>query len=114
MPPEIRERIYEPFFTHREAGSAASAPQYDEIHLTGNPANHGHLLITDRKGNRLGYVRGMAVFEINHGSHHDHIVCLDCGRVEEFYDAEIEKRRAAAESGIPATLAAIQRAAEKS
>lgn len=38
---------------------------------------------------------GKAVFEINHGKHHDHLVCVTCGRVEEFYDAEIEKRQAA-------------------
>ncbi len=36
---------------------------------------------------------GMAVFEINHGSHHDHIVCVDCGQVEEFVDADIEARQ---------------------
>ena len=36
-----------------------------------------------------------AVFELNEGQHHDHLVCLQCGRVEEFYDAEIEKRQAA-------------------
>ncbi len=36
---------------------------------------------------------GMAVFELNHGTHHDHIVCLDCGRVEEFMDAGIEERQ---------------------
>ena len=36
---------------------------------------------------------GKAVFELNEGSHHDHIVCLDCGRVEEFQDDEIEKRQ---------------------
>lgn len=36
---------------------------------------------------------GRAVFEINHGKHHDHLVCVDCGRVEEFYDAEIEARQ---------------------
>jgi Fur family ferric uptake transcriptional regulator len=35
-----------------------------------------------------------AVYELSDGSHHDHLVCLDCGRVEEFYDAEIEKRQA--------------------
>src|ERR1700753_1668215 len=29
---------------------------------------------------------GMAVFELNHGAHPDHIVCLDCGKVEEFMD----------------------------
>jgi Fur family ferric uptake transcriptional regulator len=33
---------------------------------------------------------GMAVFELNQGSHHDHIVCVDCGRVEEFMDGGIE------------------------
>jgi Fur family ferric uptake transcriptional regulator len=38
---------------------------------------------------------GMAVFELNQGSHHDHIVCLDCGRVEEFVDAGIEDRQTA-------------------
>ena len=36
---------------------------------------------------------GKAVFELNEGSHHDHIVCLDCGRVEEFQDDDIEKRQ---------------------
>jgi Fur family transcriptional regulator, ferric uptake regulator len=33
------------------------------------------------------------VYELNEGQHHDHLVCLDCGRVEEFYDAEIEHRQ---------------------
>lgn len=37
---------------------------------------------------------GKAVFELNEGRHHDHLVCLTCGRVEEFYDPEIEKRQA--------------------
>src|ERR1700749_1247533 len=36
---------------------------------------------------------GMAVFEVNHGTHHDHIVCLACGRVEEFVDSGIEERQ---------------------
>lgn len=34
-----------------------------------------------------------AVFELNQGTHHDHLVCLQCGKVEEFYDPEIEKRQ---------------------
>lgn len=34
-----------------------------------------------------------AVFELNQGTHHDHLVCLQCGRVEEFYDPDIEKRQ---------------------
>jgi Fur family transcriptional regulator, ferric uptake regulator len=36
---------------------------------------------------------GRAVFELNEGSHHDHLVCLQCGRVEEFYDPDIEQRQ---------------------
>lgn len=36
---------------------------------------------------------GKAVFELNQGKHHDHMVCLDCGLVEEFYDPEIERRQ---------------------
>lgn len=44
---------------------------------------------------------GKAVFEINQGKHHDHLVCIDCGRVVEFYDPEIELRqnKIAAEHG---------------
>jgi Fur family transcriptional regulator, ferric uptake regulator len=34
-----------------------------------------------------------AVFELNRGGHHDHLVCMQCGRVEEFFDAEIERRQ---------------------
>lgn len=42
-----------------------------------------------------------AVFELNQGGHHDHIVCMQCGRVEEFCDEEIElrQRKAASERG---------------
>jgi len=42
---------------------------------------------------RSNFESGKAVFELNEGSHHDHLVCLQCGRVEEFYDDEIEKRQ---------------------
>jgi Fur family ferric uptake transcriptional regulator len=44
---------------------------------------------------RSNFESGKAVFELNEGTHHDHLVCLDCGRVEEFYDAEIEQRQRA-------------------
>ncbi len=44
---------------------------------------------------RSHFESGKAVYEINEGTHHDHLVCLDCGKVEEFYDAEIEKRQLA-------------------
>src|SRR5665811_160640 len=44
---------------------------------------------------------GKSVFELNQGTHHDHIVCLQCGHVEEFYDAAIEalQEKAASERG---------------
>ena len=42
---------------------------------------------------RQRFETGKAVFELNQGGHHDHLVCMQCGRVEEFYDAEIEKRQ---------------------
>jgi Fur family ferric uptake transcriptional regulator len=35
-----------------------------------------------------------AIFELNEQSHHDHIVCLQCGNVEEFQNPEIEKLQA--------------------
>jgi Fur family ferric uptake transcriptional regulator len=36
---------------------------------------------------------GKSVYELNQGKHHDHIVCLQCGHVEEFYDTAIESRQ---------------------
>ena len=42
---------------------------------------------------RHHFESGKAVFELKQGGHHDHIVCVECGHVEEFYDSEIEKRQ---------------------
>ena len=42
---------------------------------------------------RNHFETGKAVFELNQGHHHDHLVCLSCGRVEEFFDPEIEERQ---------------------
>jgi Fur family ferric uptake transcriptional regulator len=42
---------------------------------------------------RNHFETGKAVFELNEGAHHDHLVCLDCGKVEEFFDKEIEERQ---------------------
>ena len=42
---------------------------------------------------RSHFESGKAVFELNEGRHHDHFVCTSCGKVEEFFDAEIEKRQ---------------------
>lgn len=43
---------------------------------------------------RHHFESGKAVFELDQGTHHDHLVCIQCGHVEEFYDAEIERRQA--------------------
>ena len=42
---------------------------------------------------RSNFESGKSVFELNEGQHHDHLVCVDCGHVEEFFDAEIERRQ---------------------
>jgi Fur family transcriptional regulator, ferric uptake regulator len=42
---------------------------------------------------RNHFEAGKAVFELNEGKHHDHLVCVSCGRVEEFFDPEIERRQ---------------------
>ena len=42
---------------------------------------------------RQHFETGKAVFELNQGGHHDHLVCLQCGRVEEFYDPDIGRRQ---------------------
>lgn len=42
---------------------------------------------------RHNFEGGRSVFEINQGSHHDHMVCVECGKVFEFYDNAIEDRQ---------------------
>lgn len=44
---------------------------------------------------RSNFESGKSVFELNQGQHHDHLVCLTCGRVEEFFDPAIEARQRA-------------------
>jgi Fur family ferric uptake transcriptional regulator len=44
---------------------------------------------------RSHFESGKSVFELNEGQHHDHLVCLTCGRVEEFFDPDIESRQRA-------------------
>jgi len=44
---------------------------------------------------RHNFEGGHSVFEINAGEHHDHLVCINCGIVEEFFDGIIEQRQQA-------------------
>jgi len=42
---------------------------------------------------RHNFEGGYSVFELSQGEHHDHLVCVKCGRVEEFIDEIIEQRQ---------------------
>ncbi len=44
---------------------------------------------------RHSFEGGYNVFELRHEEHHDHLVCIECGRVEEFVDPLIETRQMA-------------------
>lgn len=44
---------------------------------------------------RHNFAEGHSVFELDHGMHHDHLVCVKCGTVEEFMDRVIEERQKA-------------------
>lgn len=44
---------------------------------------------------RRNFDGNQAVFELNRGGHHDHLICTRCGRIVEFVDPKIEQRRAA-------------------
>ncbi|MBP6901417.1 MAG: ferric iron uptake transcriptional regulator [Burkholderiaceae bacterium] len=54
---------------------------------------------------RRQFDTGAAVYELDEGGHHDHLVCVACGRVDEFHDPAIEARQAelAAERGFALT-----------
>ncbi|MGH8271305.1 MAG: ferric iron uptake transcriptional regulator [Gammaproteobacteria bacterium] len=49
---------------------------------------------------RLHFEGGHSSFELDSGKHHDHIVCVVCGRVDEFVDDVIEERQAAIAKGL--------------
>jgi len=44
---------------------------------------------------RHHFESGHSVFEVNEGKHHDHMLCVKCGRIEEFVDEVIEERQRA-------------------
>ena len=64
---------------------------------------------------RHHFESGKAVFELNEGRHHDHIVCMQCGRVEEFDTPESRngrsRWRASADSRSPSTRCTSMRSA---
>ena len=54
--------------------------------------------------NRNHFEVGKAVYELREDQHHDHMVCVSCGRGEEFLDAEIERRQHNVASNLGWTL----------
>jgi Fur family transcriptional regulator, ferric uptake regulator len=74
---EIYKRLLE---SHEDIGLATVYRVLTQFEAAGLVARHH-------------FENGMAVFELNQGAHHDHIVCMDCGHVEEFVDAAIEERQ---------------------
>jgi len=54
---------------------------------------------------RHNFEGGHSVFELNNGEHHDHLVCIKCGKIEEFVDEIIERRQKniAAQAGFQIT-----------
>ncbi len=74
---EIYKRLLE---SHEDIGLATVYRVLTQFEAAGLVARHH-------------FEDGMAVFELNQGAHHDHIVCMDCGHVEEFADAAIEERQ---------------------
>ena len=42
---------------------------------------------------RHHFEEGHSVYELNQGEHHDHILCVKCGKVDEFADEVIEQRQ---------------------
>jgi len=43
--------------------------------------------------NRLHFEGAQSVFELDQGTHHDHLLCVRCGSIEEFIDDTIEERQ---------------------
>jgi Fur family ferric uptake transcriptional regulator len=74
---EIYKRLLE---SHEDIGLATVYRVLTQFEAAGLVARHH-------------FEDGMAVFELNQGAHHDHIVCMDCGHVEEFADTAIEERQ---------------------
>lgn len=53
---------------------------------------------------RHNFEGGSSVFELANADHHDHLVCVRCGRVEEFQDEVIEERQEAIAARLSFTL----------
>ncbi|MBF0188317.1 MAG: ferric iron uptake transcriptional regulator [Magnetococcales bacterium] len=103
----------------KRAGLKATLPRIKVLHMFNN-ADGAHMTAEDvykrllAQGEEIGlatiyrvltqfeganllmrhhFEGGKAVFELNSGKHHDHLVCVECGHVEEFFDPEIEQRQ---------------------
>lgn len=113
------ERIVDTNTDLRKAGLKATLPRLKILHIL-ESAEHPHLTAEEvyqrlrEAGEEVGlatvyrvltqfqaagivirhhFEGDRSVFEMNQGGHHDHMVCLECGQVFEFYDSAIEQRQ---------------------
>ncbi len=104
----------------RNAGLKVTLPRVKILEILENEANERHLSaeqvykILLKEGEDIGlatvyrvltqfeaaglvtrhhFEGGNSIFELNLGHHHDHIVCMKCGKVDEFIDEVIEKHQ---------------------
>jgi Fur family ferric uptake transcriptional regulator len=92
-----RTRILE-FFEKNEVRHASAEDVYKALNAEGTPLPlatiYRVLMDFERAGLLLRQpLNGRTVFERNDGRHHDHLVCMQCGRFEEFYDSGIENHQ---------------------
>lgn len=136
MLPQLYTKLYDVDNRHlRKAGLKATLPRLKILHLLEGTTNR-HASAEDvykkllEEGEDVGlatvyrvltqfetaglvtrhhFEGGQSVFELNQGEHHDHILCVACGRVDEFIDALIEERQRliAAQAGYEMTAHAL-------
>lgn len=93
-----RRRILEVLETHSSSHMSAEEV-YQILHDSGEDVGLATVYRVLTQFENAGLVTkhnfegGHSVFELNQGDHHDHILCVKCGKVEEFLDEVIEQRQ---------------------
>ena len=86
-------------FTKDNIGHLSAEQVYQKLHEAGEEVGVATVYRVLTQFEQAGLVvrhdfeGDHAVFELNHGEHHDHLVCVKCGRVDEFCDDVIEERQ---------------------
>lgn len=95
-----RVKILQMFESRSDAGHHLSAKEvYKNLLLDGEEIGLAtvYRVLTQFEAaglvTRHHFEEGSSVFELNRGTHHDHILCVRCGRVDEFTDEITETRQ---------------------